>query len=451
MNKKKNKKLNAIAFTIFMIVVFFLITEFFIWGYGSTVILTAISKYPQGKLVITEAVLAVLVLIVTLLFKNSYVFTQKHERLTKGLFYGSYYIMGSIIFMLLYRNAFKEGLSVLNIAVGCFLVGVSEELLCRGWLLNEFLERFGTTKKGVWYSIVVSGIIFGLIHFTNVLSGQEFASTVIQVLTAGTAGILFGIIYYKTKNIWSVIILHALWDFSIFLVDIIPGQPQTVMVSSTTLLGIILSIGIVASNLISIIPYIKDIDKEPKKGSIILFAFIGIISFLTFTIVSSIQNVETKETYNYNPVTFKNYSVTTNNYKVHYIKEKNYFFKLYHNTNSLILMNMNNNEKVEWVCENLRDFIIIEDNHNYILAYIDYMNHHNYFLKYAKIKKEELSDERSFLESIDRRMNKYLLPEDLSLLSIYNREENDNYLAAYNVDYGYYILTKDNKLSYMVN
>ena len=82
--KIKNSKKNSILFTILMVIVFFLITELLIWGYGSSILLAAITNYPKGELVITEAVLASLVLIVMLLFRNGYVYTQKHERLTKG-------------------------------------------------------------------------------------------------------------------------------------------------------------------------------------------------------------------------------------------------------------------------------------------------------------------------------------------------------------------------------
>ena len=142
MNEKK--KPNIVLYTLFMIVVFVCITELFIWGKGSDIILNAINNYPQGSFVVSEAVLASLVLIVMLLFKNSYVFTQKREKITKGLFYGLFFIIGSVLFILIFgliEKGLFAGLSVLNLLIGCFFVGVAEEFLCRGWLLNEFLER----------------------------------------------------------------------------------------------------------------------------------------------------------------------------------------------------------------------------------------------------------------------------------------------------------------------
>ena len=85
-DKNVKKKPNVILFTLLMIFVFIFITEGIIWGYGRTLLYSAIVGYPKGSLVIREAVLAFMVLIVMLLFKNSYVFTQKRESFKTGLF-----------------------------------------------------------------------------------------------------------------------------------------------------------------------------------------------------------------------------------------------------------------------------------------------------------------------------------------------------------------------------
>ena len=204
-----------------------------------------------------------------LLFKNSYVFTQKREPLKTGLFYGLFYIIGSVIFMLLFgvfNGGFNSGLALINLFVGCLLIGICEEFLCRGWLLNEFLERYGNSKKGIWYSIVISGLIFGLMHIGNIFSaGQDVPSTITQVISA--TGIVFGLIYYKTKNIWSVVILHGLWDFSLFLGDVTPITEEIVTVNGFSIVGILFSILIILAELLNVIPHINDIDGKPATPS----------------------------------------------------------------------------------------------------------------------------------------------------------------------------------------
>jgi hypothetical protein len=99
----------------------------------------------------------------------------------------------------------------------CLTIGIYEEFLCRGWIQNEFLERFGGSKKLVIRSILLASFIFGAIHFFNLLAGQSLFETVMQVIHATACGFFLGTLYYRTKNIWGVIVLHAFWDFALFL------------------------------------------------------------------------------------------------------------------------------------------------------------------------------------------------------------------------------------------
>ena len=251
--KKNNKKPNVVLYTILMFIVFVILTDLVIWGYAGDFITESILSAPQGEFVVGEAVLASLVLIVMLAFGNSYVFSQKNEKVYKGLFYGSFYLIGALIIGMFFivSNKITSVSALLNIFIGCFLVGVAEEFLCRGWLLNEFLERFGDNKKGVIYSIIISGTIFGLMHFGNILVGQDIITTSAQVINALGIGLVLGVIYYKTKNIWSVIILHAVWDFALFLGKITPVTEGTETFTSMNVLGIVFPLLMAGSQLIS--------------------------------------------------------------------------------------------------------------------------------------------------------------------------------------------------------
>ena len=153
-----------------------------------------------------------------------------------------------VIFFLLYGGSASSNVSgVINTAIFALLVGIYEEFLCRGWLLNEFLERYGETKKGVWISIIASGIIFGLIHFINV-SSNGFAGTVTQVLSASATGILFGFIYYRTKNIWACVFLHGFYDFCLMLADI--NYIKDPAMSGGTIISIFSTVFMIANMLV---------------------------------------------------------------------------------------------------------------------------------------------------------------------------------------------------------
>jgi len=452
MNKKEKKKPNIILYTLLMLFVFIFITQGIIWGYGGYIVYDAITNYPMGDLVISEVVLAIMVLVVMLLFKNSYVFTQKKEPLKTGLFYGLFFLIGSGLFMLffgVFDGGFKGGLTLINLLLGALLVGICEEFLCRGWLLNEFLERYGDNKKGIWYSIIISGFIFGLMHLGNIFAGQAISLTIIN---ATGMGILFGLIYYKTKNIWSVIILHGLWDFSLFLGEVSPVTEMTETIPGFSIIGILFSILMVLAELLNIIPYANDIDAKPKKGSVITFAIVGFILYFVFTLLSGLVSMKFGETYEYGNISLENYAVTKDNYEKYTINlnysNGNYLFELSTNDkDNLILKNKNTNDFVEFECESLIDYIIMEENDHYILAYIDYTDSSNAFLNYTYINKEQLSNDTTYLTTIKTNMKKYLLPSIAELLVIEDYENDKSYLSAYHVDYGYYLLINENEVS----
>ena len=66
---------------------------------------------------------------------------------------------------------------------------------------------------------MLASSIFALMHAANFLY-QDVFQTIMQIINAFGLGILLGTIYYKTKNIWSVIFLHAAYDFAIFLGEV---------------------------------------------------------------------------------------------------------------------------------------------------------------------------------------------------------------------------------------
>ena len=462
------KRPNVVIYTIFMAIIFFVITELVIWGKASSIILDSVLNEPQGYLVISEAVLTSLILIVLFLFGNSYVFTQKKERLTKGLLYGSFFLTGSILFSIvgIFEGSFTNLLAVLNLLIGCFLIGLAEELLCRGWLLNEFLERFGETKKGIWYSIIISGLIFGLMHLGNILNGQDAITTLFQVCNATGAGILFGLIYYKTKNIWSVVLLHGIWDFSSFLSDIAPITELQENFKSFSVLSMIFVLIAVFIQLLNLTPYLKDINAEPKKSKVILIGLFSFIFYLIFTGIAGSISMTHGNTYEYDEIEIEDYSVTKDNYEDYYIdyirevsddnqddnKEfdnETYSFKVTRSNKyeNLIITNQNTGYEVIIKCNRLLDYLVLEQDDYYILGYIDYYDSVNVYLKYYYIYKENITNDNSFLNNIKDNMKKYIVSGKPYLRVIYDRREDQSYISSYSDDYGYFVLLGEDKVS----
>lgn len=81
-------------------------------------------------------------------------------------------------------------------------VSVLEEVLCRGYILGQLLQ---TSNK--YTALVISSVIFTALHSLNPNIGT------IPVLNLFLAGILLGITYIYTKNLWFPIALHFSWNF----------------------------------------------------------------------------------------------------------------------------------------------------------------------------------------------------------------------------------------------
>ncbi|WP_394179446.1 CPBP family intramembrane glutamic endopeptidase [Yoonia maritima] len=95
-------------------------------------------------------------------------------------------------------------------------IGLTEEIMFRGILLRAFLERLP-----VFYAMLLSAILFGAMHLANGLTGQPMLATLQQVAFAFLVGVFLAPIALKTGNLWVVIIWHAVWDFLVYLSQLV--------------------------------------------------------------------------------------------------------------------------------------------------------------------------------------------------------------------------------------
>ena len=244
---KKEKKFNIVGYFILMLIIF-LVVETLAEFIAYVPALGAFSsKY--GEQMIGELFWGIAMLFVVLAFGNSYIFTDKKESLFKGLLLGIPEVIIAIVILLgnsdaLINNSF---INIVTLLLYCIFIGITEEFMCRAWIQNEFIERYGKTRRQVIISICLASLIFGIIHLSNLLTGQTLLETVMQVLQATSGGMLFGAVYYRTKNIWSVVTIHAFWDFAILLGEM--GTIKDCTYGTPTN-------GIIIYNIISTIPII---------------------------------------------------------------------------------------------------------------------------------------------------------------------------------------------------
>jgi uncharacterized protein len=90
------------------------------------------------------------------------------------------------------------GCSRLDLALISTLAGLGEEALFRGVLQSALAEWFHP-----WSAVLAVSLLFGLGHFV----------TPVYALLAAVIGLYLGILFMVTDNLYSVVLVHTLYDF----------------------------------------------------------------------------------------------------------------------------------------------------------------------------------------------------------------------------------------------
>ncbi len=86
-------------------------------------------------------------------------------------------------------------------------VGFNEEIYFRGIIYNFLFV------KGKKTAIIVSSIIFGVLHLANAFNGKSLIYLILQMFFAFLVGFVLAEIMSITKSIWILIIWHAIHDY----------------------------------------------------------------------------------------------------------------------------------------------------------------------------------------------------------------------------------------------
>ena len=98
-------------------------------------------------------------------------------------------------------------------AAECLAIGLFEELAFRGVIFLMFAEKRHTTRKGLFWSLILTSAVFGGVHLVNVFMGAGIGAVIMQIGYSFLIGAMCSVVLLKTRNIWICVALHAIYDF----------------------------------------------------------------------------------------------------------------------------------------------------------------------------------------------------------------------------------------------
>lgn len=422
---KNPKKRNMIIYFILMVILFLVFEIVSSLIYSEVYAVIKSSRF--GMYFVVESIWAATVFIMMVLAGNKYILYRKKEPLWKSMklaFPPMFLAIISTIYNFGSAISFNY-VDVICLAFYCLAIGLVEEFMCRGWLLTEFIERYGYDRKHIRLAIVCSALVFGCMHFTNILAGQEVFETVCQVIQTLGSGYLFGALFYRTRNIWSCVLVHAFYDFSIFLGEIkiydactygtMTDEMKIASLISSILLAVIYVINgeilIRPTKVNSLLPKPKENTKEDiaKSDSImkigVILMIICSIGFLYFP-SNEYEGYKTCKNYPFKDIN-GNYYIKS--YYVDTVDINYNDYSLTVNINELTVNIKNNNTGYINnlnIPEDSKVLVIKNNNYFVVTAY----NSEKKKIYYKQIKYTDITDENSFIDNIMNDTKEYISP-----------------------------------------
>jgi membrane protease YdiL (CAAX protease family) len=124
-----------------------------------------------------------------------------------GLFLGIFLVCAGALLIFYFRgiewiDIVSNTRELFSSAVLLLMVAFSEEIVFRGYVLSNLMKSFNK-----WVSLLINAILFALVHASN--PGVPWTA----LLNTFIGGLLIGITYISTRNLWLPIGFHFTWNF----------------------------------------------------------------------------------------------------------------------------------------------------------------------------------------------------------------------------------------------
>ena len=143
----------------------------------------------------------------------------------------------------------------------CLSVGFFEEIYFRGLIFPLLLVFFESKKFAELKAVIVSGVVFGLIHIVNLFGGADFGAVAMQVGYSTLNGLMYAALFVFTRSLWLPVLCHSLFDVGGLMIERI-GVGEIWNVLTIVLTAVIA----VAAAAWIIFRFIREYCRENKKS-----------------------------------------------------------------------------------------------------------------------------------------------------------------------------------------
>lgn len=381
------------------------------------------SKY--GEFIIIEGLFALFIFLLLIKNKHQNIFLESHEKLWKSLLLGLPLIIVSIYSLIkniIELDGIISPVALAGLIIYTILIGLFEEFLFRGWFQKSLIKKFGKDRKHIILSIVITSVVFGLIHMTNIFSGQPLATTILQTISAIAIGITLGAIYFRSNNIFSVAMIHSFWDFSILIKEVNLFRdctpPSSMSLNDIVILvfeivGFLAMAGILLrKEKLNEMLEVKNTSKETKEHDkkLKLALFIVIILSLGIEFIPTL-NVTEGTCYEYGKIKIDNYKVTYSNFDKYMLSfnDNVYKYEIYINKdNKIEIKNILSNKIEKLDIDNVSQLIVYENKESYSIIIKYGLDQYGSEIKYTEIPKIDFSYKDDLLSN--SKFTNYSLP-----------------------------------------
>lgn len=446
---KKNKDLFKFI-GIIAIILLLLVGLYTIYGgVFANLLYNALFYGKYNTMLISEIIIVLFAIIIISVRKLWPQIRSKKENFIVGIKRGMPILVISVIMLLVNGGELiiDGNLSIPNfisLVLVSIAIGIAEEFIFRGWLQNEVMDRFGEGKKGALITILISGLLFGLFHLVNALSGQDLFTSFMQVIQTSAIGILFCSVYYASRNIWSLVFLHSFYDFSVLLGEV---NSYKDCANNTDVAMIVNIITLIISVLFAIIyiaySYLNIKNDANTKRRVTQIIVVAILAMFITSYLAPSEIMDKQICYNYEEIDINNGKMTyfvEDEFVINYVNDENYIYnyKLFIENNKLNITNLKTGDNIKFNMD-AYNFVVYEDGLNYVIL----VNSSDKVYVSNFMNKDKLSDNLNYLEEISNSFLSFDTPEIIEIG--YLEYENTIYplLKSYINDY---FIIKDNKV-----